>query len=405
MERLLPGGMALVKTPQISCLVAGALPGELVRLRPTGCRHGITHAELTAIVKPSRERIEPVCPVAHECGGCALQNLHADAHAALKSGWVRRAFAPHITPRTAWRALSGPAQSGRRRCVRLWRGEDDQGSFLGFYAGASHRVVRHGQCMQMLPRLNTLRQRLEPAVPDGVQSVQLTALHDGTHVVFESDRAPPDSMQQQAGSDVQLWWRSGGRTLPLNRPVRRLHDRVPAGQGWLELEVGPDDFIQGQADGNADLVRQVKSWAGGARRIVDLFAGIGNLSLSLASEGAEVVGAEIRPASVAAANRNASQLGVNAVYHVADLLGSFDPAPFIAADVLIVDPPRKGAKRVCKNLNVLLPESIMMLHCDVDAGARDANVIASFGYRLHALSAFDLFPYTGHVEAMSLWRR
>jgi 23S rRNA (uracil1939-C5)-methyltransferase len=224
------------------------------------------------------------------------------------------------------------------------------------------------------------------------------------HVVLASD-TEPDAMELVSADDVQWWWQGEAGVAPLSRPVKRLHDRLPAGKAWLEVEVGPDDFVQAQEKGNTAMLRQIQSWVGKAGSVVDLFAGIGNLSLPLAALGSRVTGAEIRPASVRGANRNADRLGLGARYYVADLFGRFDPTPFIGADVLILDPPRKGAKKACRAMNVLLPQSVIMLHCDVEAGARDANMLASYGYSLQALEAFDLFPYTGHVEAMSFWRR
>jgi len=82
-----------------------------------------------------------------------------------------------------------------------------------------------------------------------------------------------------------------------------------------------------------------------------------------------------------------------------------DLSNFSGADVLILDPPRKGAKRICRNMGSLLPTRIIMVNCDIASGARDAAELHKLGYRLRALRPFDLFPYSGHVEAMSLWQR
>ncbi|MDX8411189.1 MAG: 23S rRNA methyltransferase [Mariprofundaceae bacterium] len=405
-DRLLPGGSALLRSGQDIFQLSGAFPGEEVCFQADNKRsHGFTQGRLIKIIKPSPLRIEPACPVAEDCGGCVLQSLHPDGHAPVKSEWVRRAFAPHIRNETDWTPSKASAQPFSRRRVRYWQGEDDEGPFLGFRATASHKVIRHPHCMQTLPSIDALRKKLETRLAASVRSVQVTALNDGMHVVLASD-AEADAMALPEADDAQWWWQDGaGVTRLLSRPVKRLHDRLPAGSSWLDVEVGPDDFVQAQEEGNIAMLRQIQAWAGEAGRIVDLFAGIGNLSLPLAVLGARVTGAEILPASVRAANRNAARLGLDARYHVADLFGRFDPRPFVGADVLILDPPRKGAKQVCRAMNVLLPQSVIMLHCDVEAGARDANMLASYGYRLQALEAFDLFPYTGHVEAMSFWRR
>ena len=104
-----------------------------------------------------------------------------------------------------------------------------------------------------------------------------------------------------------------------------------------------------------------------------------------------------------AANANASRLSVTAEFHTANLFEARDLPAYAGADILILDPPRKGAKSVCQAMGMLLPKRIIMLSCDVAAGSRDAAILHRHGYRMHALRAFDLFPYAGHVEAMSLW--
>lgn len=118
-----------------------------------------------------------------------------------------------------------------------------------------------------------------------------------------------------------------------------------------------------------------------------------------------MVGAELNRASVQAANANARQLGLNAQYKQVNLFETFDAESYAGADLIILDPPRRGAKKVCEMMGRLLPAKIIMINCDPASGGRDAGTLHSLGYRLHTLRALDLFPYAGHVEAMSLWVR
>jgi len=205
---------------------------------------------------------------------------------------------------------------------------------------------------------------------------------------------------------MTLWWRTPSTMIPLARPVRTLHDRVPAGDACIQLSVGPDDFIQGNVTGNTGMVRQVQEWAGTPRFVADLFCGVGNLSLPLAhATGAQVRGGDASASSIRQANASAKVYGLNTCYTSMNLFKPCDLSNFSGADVLILDPPRKGAKRICRNMGSLLPTRIIMVNCDIASGARDAAELHKLGYRLRALRAFDLFPYSGHVEAMSLWQR
>ncbi len=361
-------------------------------------------------------RIKAACTAADTCGGCALQLIDPAHHAEIKSAWVRDAFLPFMGEDTVWHAIQGDTRHGQRRRARWWRGQDEKGVFLGFHARRSHTVVRTTECKMVCPEMDALRLQLQRNIPDSVESVRMTQLADGLHLVFEAPLRGSDSKAARhllsslhecprTGSIVP-WWRARSATVPLDRPAKILHDMIPAGDVLIQLSVGPDDFIQGNAASNADMVRQVQAWAETPRFVADFFCGVGNLSLPLAyTSGAEVRGADASVSSVRQANASARRYGLDARYEPVNLFEPFDLSGFCGADVLILDPPRKGAKRICRSMGALLPSRIIMVNCDAASGARDAAELRQLGYHLRALRAFDLFPYTDHVEAMSLWQR
>jgi len=404
-ERLLPGGEAVVRSPEGVFLVSNVIPGDEIRFLERGKRRGSRRGALIEILRPSPMRVAPICRVANDCGACALQFLGSAAQAGIKSDWVHESFHPFIKSSAVWQP-AGEGKSGLRRRARWWRAEDGQGAYLGFRARASHKVIRHESCPAVLPGMDMVRRVIQAALPPGVLSVQITALHEGMHVILESGKEMDSvsSMPEIPDTPTQYWWRSPAGTQPVTSRIRPLHDCLPAGDREILLQIGPDDFVQGQREGNTQIVRQVQAWAGNARRVVDIFSGAGNLSLPLAcAAGARISGADCRPQSVASASGNARRLGVDARFYTADLFSPHDLSAFSGADVLILDPPRKGARRICQAMGMLLPKRIIMLSCDVAAGSRDAAIIHGQGYRLQELLAFDLFPFAGHVEAMSLW--
>ena len=407
-EKLLPGGEALVRVDGLSVLVNDAVPGDLLQLNMQGKRRGVLRADIESVIEASGQRVESACSVAGSCGGCALQFISREQQAAEKSSWVRDAFSRVVDEDTAWIPVDAIEQYYRRR-VRWFVAQDEQGCFLGFYAPATHQAVRHQSCMVVTAELNAMRLLIEQQFDlDGIASVQAVQLDDGMHVVLEADHRPEvASVDCLDGLPLQWWWRDENHiTRPLQKPVHYFHDVLPAASHSVHLRVGPDDFVQGQREGNQALIRQIQEWAGPVQRIADLFCGIGNLSLPLAAAtGAEVFGAELNAASVRAALINAKSLDVKSQFVVANLFEIFDHEPYIGADVLILDPPRRGAKRLCNQMGRLLPKKIIMVSCDVASGARDAAILKEQGYRLNVLRGLDLFPFAGHVEAMSLWEK
>jgi len=415
-ERLLPGGEALAYAQGKPFLVRNAIPGDIVQCRMDGKRRGILRGRVETRMQSSLMRVEPICRAADKCGGCALQFLDPNQHATVKSSWVQEAFQPFTHADTVWHPIDKASEPGQRRTARWWRGSDAEGTFLGFRVSAGHTVVRASSCPMVCPEMDTLRLHLQHDMPESVESVQMTQLADGIHVAFEGlvKRIDADIVQRMIHSiqcfsstrPIALWWRSPTETIPLAYPIPILHDRIPAGDHDIQLPVGPDDFIQGDATGNRTMVTQVQQWAETPRFVADLFCGIGNLSLPLAcSRGASIRGLDQRKSSIRMANASAKRMNLNAHYDAGNLFDSFDTSAVAGADVLILDPPRAGAKRICRNMGTLLPSRIIMINCDVASGARDAAELHRFGYHLSALRALDLFPYSGHVEAMSLWQR
>lgn len=407
-ERLLPGGETVVRTPSGTCLVPNAVPGDRLDIHVEERRRGACRGRIHKLDTPSGERSSgTACPVADACGGCAMQFVRGAYQAQVKNGWVMDAFSSFLSEHTAFTGIAAEdVVAGSRRRIRWWRGVHGGQVFWGIHGRASHDVVRHDECMAVTPNIRQLHGRLSAMPFPGVNSIQVTELADGMHVVLEGEArdGSPALPGEIAGLPVQGWLRSDTDITPLSRPAHRMHDRLPAGDGWIDLAVGPDDFIQASTKGNEAMIRQVQAWSEGATRVADMFSGFGNLSLPLTKAiRTTVIGAEVRTASVMAANHSARRLELDARYVQADLFNDFDLSPFTGMDIMIIDPPRKGAKRICKALPVLLPRKIILISCDIASGARDAETIARQGYRLEAVRVLDMFPFTGHVEAMSLW--
>ncbi|HKI59919.1 MAG TPA: methyltransferase [Mariprofundaceae bacterium] len=412
-ESLLPGGEALVRADGHAYLIANAVPGDHIIFKQVERRRGALRGDLLSIVESSSERVSSPCPIASLCGGCSLQFLNPAKHSEVKSAWVFDAFSSCRHLHTI-DLSSDPVAATARRRIRWYVGDDEKGTFLGFRAKASHTVVRHDGCMCAMSPLNQLREALEESgasvVLDSFESVQAIGLDDGIHLILEGGAFPSGldiPFHQVNGLSLQWWHRCEGITRPLHKPVQSFHDHLPAGEVEdISLLVGPDDFIQGLKEGNRVMIKHILEWSRDSSFVVDLFSGIGNLSLPVAAaHGSRVVGAELNDASVRAANANAKRLNLDAKYIQTNLFENFNVEPFAGADLLILDPPRRGAKKVCSMMGSLLPAKIVMVNCDVASGGRDGEMLKSLGYRLHTLRALDLFPYTGHVEAMSLWVR
>ncbi len=406
-EMVLHGGDGVVRHNGQSVLIPNTVAGDEIVYQTTNKKRGVLRGKLKEVTNPSEKRISPPCPVFQSCGGCALQPMHPTAQADTKTSWVTEAFKACITETTEIIRIQPQSNTyaGRRRA--RWFMHDGK---LGFRKRFSHEMVHAETCMALTETLDNLRNALElMKLPESIVSIQAVELSSGTHIILESEQACPADYKPEHTDSQQWWWRKLGSSSikALHKPVLTLFDSIdlkPWADNSLDIEIGANDFVQGHAAGNQVLISQILEWSEGSKRVVDLFSGCGNLSLPIAKAlGADIKGAELNPASVKAANNNAKRLGLNASYETMDLFDKFNIEPFIAADTLILDPPRKGAKRICQHINTLFPKQIIMVNCDVAAGARDAQALKDAGFKLKALRPLDLFPFAGHVEALSLW--
>lgn len=426
-EQILAGGEALVRYRGGTALVAGALPGETVQFQCAARHRGVIRGRLLSVESASPHRTTTACPLADPigipCGGCALQSLSVSEHPQLKLAWIRHHFAALIDDGVTVGWLPGAPGAGlwqRRRRVHWHVAQQPNGEHhivVGFRPKRSHAVLDSAACCVVTPILGALRSQLQQALEAATlpltSSITATQLSDGIHILLEgvppTDGSPPFAMLDGDGVEplpLQWWWQQGERLLPWNRPVHTFHDALPAAVGGaMLLEVGVNDFVQADGDANRALVAWLIDQAQASRRVVDLFCGVGNCSLPLAMVTRTIVGADSNSNAIACANRSAKRLGLRADYRVVDLFHPFDAAPFVGADLLLLDPPRKGARRVVAMMGQLLPKRVIMMHCDPASGGRDATAMVQQGYRLTSLYALDMFAWSGHVETISAWQQ
>jgi len=405
---VLPGGEGLVRHHQGNVLVPNVLAGELVSCQIHDKKRGAFRGKVNKVLTPSPHRISPACKVADSCGGCAFQCMAASEQAICKTDWVTQNFSAFIDTQTTIIPIQSQQQNfaGRRRA--RWFMQDRK---LGFYKRFSHELVHTDTCFALHQDLDALRNQIEAKLaelPTNIHSIQAVMLDDGFHIILESLDTKPEQINAPNIKDAIWWWKvidtPSIKAINSPHPLFDVIELAPFKKQNIAIQIGPLDFIQGHQQGNQTLISQILDWCQHSRRVVDLFSGCGNLSLPIAAAfGIKVIGAEVNPSSVKAANANAKRLKLDANYNIINLFGKFNISEFIGADTLIIDPPRTGAKAVVKLIKHLYPKQIIMVNCDPASGARDAKALADAGFKLKALRPLDLFPYAGHVESVSLW--
>jgi len=209
---------------------------------------------------------------------------------------------------------------------------------------------------------------------------------------------------QPKGPDTvhRIWPESSGRD------DERLSYRLE--EFDLTMKFHPMDFTQVNAGINRAMVHRAVEWLDvqPGERVLDLFCGLGNFTLPLATRGGQVVGVEGDETMVVRGRENAELNGLdNVAFHGADLHGDFTGQSWAKEgfDKILIDPPRSGAEEICKYLTAFGAQKIVYVSCNPATLARDAGVMARNGYRLVRAGVMDMFPHTTHVESIALFER
>jgi len=408
-ERAVAGGRCLARHEGKVLLVAGALPGESVRVRITRDEKRWAEAETVEVLEPHSGRREPPCPHAAECGGCDLQHAERELQLEMKRGIVLDAFRRigglDVSELLEGPEAGGPEFGGRNR-VRL---SYDPIGRPGLRRRGTHDVVPIDDCLLVQPEL---REEILPWIrmlpPWKRVAVRFDSRGDCV-ALFETGDPPVEKDRR----------RFGKITVAADRPDRvvgLLADRIPlAGRRDLrfrvrgrELHADATSFFQTDPAGTDDLLHAVERLLGDDRKgqLLDLYSGVGLFAVCFGREFERVVASDADRRAVRHLKRNLRRSSVVADVRAEPAEITLRTAPPAEEETVILDPPRVGlAKEVRGALAERRPRRIVSVSCDPATAARDVADLVRAGWSLERLVAIDMFPVTAHVETVALLRR
>lgn len=431
MDDLSHDGRGVASLDGKKVFVRGALPGERVLARLTGSQRRYDEAETVEVLDASPDRVEPRCPHFGRCGGCSLQHLDPARQIEAKQNTLAQNLARigKVTPAAFWPPLTASPWGYRRKArlsVRYVAAKDRV--LVGFRETYSRFVADIRECHVLDPRIAEQLPVLSDLIHgmrarESIPQIEVACGDDACALVFRHLEALDDDDRQKLlafarDSGIAVLLQPGGPASihVLQAGTGELSFRLPA--YGLELAFGPSDFIQVNAEMNRRMIESALELLAPAAgdRVLDLFCGLGNFTLPMATFAAECVGVEGDEELVRKARENAAHNGLeNVHFHMADLAA--DLAAQRAAgegpgwlqggyDLALVDPPRSGAESVLPLLAACGARRVVYVSCHPASLARDAGLLVrDFGFRLSGAGVMDMFPHTGHVESIALFER
>lgn len=425
-------GMGVARVEGMALFIPGAAAGDRLRVRIVKVLKNRAYGRIEQILEPSPARITPACPVCAKCGGCDFLHLTYEEELRLKGQRVedalRRIGGLDVTV--------GPARAstreGYRNKAQFPVTRSGGRAAFGFYRSRSHDVVPCRRCMIQDDRINDLAAAVcrwmdesgvlpydEETGRGLIRHIYVRTGRYGSHLclVAGDDRLPhTEALIEEARTAAPDLM---GIVLNVNRDktnrilgdtCRTLwgKDRLQDDLLGLRFELSPLSFYQvNHTQAEALYTRALELADLRPHHLaLDLYCGVGTITLLLARRCRQAIGNEIVPQAVENANENARRNGIiNARFLLGDAgqVASALRDEGLRPDVIVCDPPRKGMDTATvEAVAQMNPERIVYISCDPASLARDAARLAGFGYALTHAEAFDMFPGTANVETVCL---
>lgn len=419
--------------------VKDALPGDVIRAKLMKCKKQYAFGRLVEILTPSKDRVEAVCEKARVCGGCQIQEIAYEKQLEFKADKVKgnlvRIGGVKNPPMESIIGMEDPWRY--RNKAQFPIGRTKEGKIVaGFYAGRTHAIVPvpDNDCVlgrevnakilgKVISHMETYD--IEPydeATGTGLvrhvlircgystDEIMVCLVVNGTKIPEEDALA--DSLMEIPGmTSIMLNTNMDQTNVILGDQVRTIRGEsyITDQIGDVKFCISPLSFYQVNPVQTEKLYRKALEYAGltGKETVWDVYCGIGTISLFLAQKAKKVYGVEIVPDAIEDAKKNAA---LNGIHNVKFFVGKAEdvlPKQYekhqIYADVIVVDPPRKGCEQaVLDTIIKMEPKRVVYVSCDSATLARDVKALTENGYVLKSVTPVDQFCHTAHVESVVL---
>jgi 23S rRNA (uracil1939-C5)-methyltransferase len=434
-EDLTHDGAGVAKIDGYPLFIVGALPGETAEVHVLKTLKSYGFGKLIEIITPSEHRVAPPCHVFDECGGCQVQHLSYEGQLMWKQQMVKNAMEriaklPHV-PVHPVKGMDNPWRYRNKSQIPF--GIQDGRVVAGFYQTRSHEIADTDVCIIQTEEADDILREMKKELGRLGIAPYNEKTNQGMlrHVVIRKGRATGEIMvvlitkkkkfpqQVEAVSAIK-------RILPqVTSIVQNVNDEktnVIFGEktitlwgkdviedliGDVRFEISARSFYQVNPEQTEVLYQQALDFAQltGTETVIDAYCGIGTISLFLAKQAKQVLGVEIVPQAIEDAKRNAEINGLQNTYFEAGPAEVVIPKWYKegkTADVLVVDPPRKGCdEELLQTILEQKPNRIVYVSCNPATLARDLRILEDGGYETKEVQPVDMFPQTTHCEAVA----
>ena len=445
------GGEGIGKADGFTFFVKDAIVGDVIEAKIMKLKKNYGYARLMKVLTPSKDRVEPKCPVARQCGGCQIQEMRYEAQLAFKQKMVQNNLERigGLSDFEMYPVIGMETPYAYRNKAQFPVGEDKDGNIvIGFYAGRTHHIVEQTDCCIGAPENGEVLRKVKAYMQKNQIRPYNEEHHSGIvrHILIRTgyhtkeimvclivNAAKASCLKNAEQLTESLREMDGMTSVMVNFNTEKTNvilgkkSEVLWGQPYIEdfigdvkYQISPQSFFQVNPMQTEKLYAKALEYAGltGNETVWDLYCGIGTISLFLAKNARKVYGVEIVPQAIEDARNNAKRNGIdNAEFFVGkaeEVVPAFyekalkqvqdsEAGKSIHPDVVVVDPPRKGCEEILLETIVKMqPQRIVYVSCDSATLARDLKFLSANGYAVKKVQPVDQFGHSVHIETVVL---
>lgn len=429
-------GEGIARVDGYPIFVRYAAEGDTAEIRILRANKNYAFGKVERIIESSEYRREPACTGYGKCGGCSMMHISYDKQLQVKSQTVTnnlRKIAHLNEDEYEFEGIIGADEFNYRNKAQFPLTMEDGKAVYGFYAPGSHRVVKCSECKIQDERINCVADAVLEYInenkisiydektgkgivrhiyirtSDGGDIMAVIVTNSKKELSFKDKLIEKlNAIDGMASIMQNINTRSDNIIMGYNNICLWGKSSIELKLGDLNFNVSPNSFFQVNTKQTEKLYAKALEYAGltGNETVFDLYCGVGSISMYMAKYAAKVYGVEIIEDAVVNAKANARLNGIdNAEFYSGDCAEVVDKlmSNGVNADVVVVDPPRKGCDIELLNLiNDIAPERLVYVSCNSATLARDIEELKKYGYKAEKVTAVDLFPQTHHVECCVL---
>ncbi len=425
-------GCGVGKADGIVIFVPFSAVGDKLKVRILKVNRTHCYGKIEEIVTPSEDRIVPDCEAFGKCGGCDFRHISYDAELKAKEMFVRDAFTRIGGISTEFLPIIANQSPDKYRNKAQYpvRKNENGDIVCGFFAGRSHRIIPCDNCKLEQPVFNKIKQFIIDFAKDYKISIYNEIEHSGVlrHICIRKGHYSNEicvtivvrrfvpQLKPLAAALSKEFPEIKGIVANINKDKTNViygnEEKLLYGNSFIRdtmcekaFSISPLSFYQVNTPMAEILYKKPAELAEPeGKTIIDLYCGAGTIGLTMADKAKKVIGVEIVESAVKNAIENASLNNADNISFICDDAGKATDILVrdnVKADVVIVDPARKGCdEKTLNNIVKFNPDTIVMISCNATTAARDCSHLEKHGYKCISVQAVDLFSRTSHIECL-----